>query len=126
MMNREIIVIVDDDPNVTEALAAALESDSRLVVTCSDIEAAKIIVERMAVDLLLTDVRISPPFGFEGLDLIRYVSSRSPRTVVAAMTGAPSRELIKEARSRGAAEVFAKPFSIDSVELLLTRAQEVA
>ena len=43
----QLIVILDDDVLVTEALAEGLERDGRTVVTCNDLESAQLIVERL-------------------------------------------------------------------------------
>ncbi|HVT43810.1 MAG TPA: response regulator [Thermoanaerobaculia bacterium] len=124
-MKKEIILILDDDLGITEALALALEAEHRTIVTCCDVAAAQLVIEKMPISLLLTDIRLTGSFAFEGLELIDHVRRHSPSTRIALMTGAPSTELRLEAIRRGALAVFNKPFEIDDVEDLILSTESV-
>jgi EAL domain-containing protein (putative c-di-GMP-specific phosphodiesterase class I)/ActR/RegA family two-component response regulator len=114
------VLIVDDEPVIGIGLAAALECDGRRVVVCRDLESARIILEAEPVTDILTDVKLSGSFRFEGLDFITEIIRVSPATHVILMTGHYSEELAAEAHRRGADAVLSKPFSIDSLTPLLT------
>lgn len=114
------LLIVDDEPVIGIGLAAALECDGRRIAVCRDLESAQIILENEPVTDILTDVKLSGSFRFEGLDFITEVIRVSPATRVILMTGHASDELIAEAERRGADAVLAKPFEIDSLLPLLT------
>ena len=114
------LLIVDDEPVIGIGLAAVLECDGRRIVVCRDLESAQIILENEPVTDILTDVKLSGSFRFEGLDFITEVIRVSPATRVILMTGHASDELVAEAERRGADAVLAKPFSIDSLRPLLT------
>jgi EAL domain-containing protein (putative c-di-GMP-specific phosphodiesterase class I) len=119
MSGRQTILIVDDDRGITEALAALLEKPGREIVVCASIESAQIVVERMRVSCVVTDVRLTSPFRFEGLDFIRDVKRHSPESVIVLMTGSLTGELTREAIARGATAVLAKPFSTEELEALI-------
>lgn len=115
----QTVLIVDDDPIIADALAMALERRGRELIVCSDLESAEIVIERMPVAAVITDVRLSSPFRYEGLDFIAHIRRYAPESTIVLMTGAHTRELEAEAFARGAAAVLAKPFELSAVEKLL-------
>src|SRR5580765_4866483 len=112
----QLVVILDDDLNITEALAYGLEREGRTVVTCNDLESAQMVVERLKPSHVVSDVRLSGPFGFEGLDFIRYVGKHSPATRVVLMTGDAPDALQLEASERGAVGFLQKPFDVADLD----------
>lgn len=118
-MRRDIILILDDDPQVTSSLAFGLEREEWVVITCNEPECAKLILEKFPITCVVSDIRLTGPFGFEGLDLLRFVMRTSPKTRVVLMTGAPSAELQNEAESRGVLAFLHKPFELSPLEDLL-------
>jgi EAL domain-containing protein (putative c-di-GMP-specific phosphodiesterase class I)/ActR/RegA family two-component response regulator len=115
----QLIVILDDDLMVTEALAGGLERDGRTMVTCNDLESAQLIVERMKPSHVVSDIRLSGPFGFEGLDFVGFVRQHSPATRVILMTGDAPDALQLEASERGAVGFLQKPFDISDLDQAL-------
>jgi EAL domain-containing protein (putative c-di-GMP-specific phosphodiesterase class I) len=115
----QTVLIVDDDADIADALAMMLERPGRELIVCGDLESAEIAIERMPVAGVITDVRLSSPFRFEGLDFINHIRRHSPDSVIVLMTGANSPELEKEAIARGAATVLSKPFDTALLDELL-------
>lgn len=117
----ETILIVDDDVEVTEGLSMALTlgRKDRLIITCNDVESAQVVLERVPVTAMITDVRFSGPFAFEGLDMLRFVLEKCPDVRILLMSGNFSPELEGEALRRGARAFLHKPFGIASLEQLL-------
>jgi EAL domain-containing protein (putative c-di-GMP-specific phosphodiesterase class I)/ActR/RegA family two-component response regulator len=112
----QLVLILDDDVVITEALAEGLEREGRTVITCNDLESAQLIVERLKPSHVISDVRLSGPFGFEGLDFIRFVKQFSPETRVVLMTGDAPDALQLEASERGAVGFLRKPFDIADLD----------
>jgi EAL domain-containing protein (putative c-di-GMP-specific phosphodiesterase class I) len=112
----QLVVILDDDVMITDALAEGLEREGRTVVTCNDLESAQMIVERMKPSHVVSDVRLSGPFGFEGLDFIRFVRQHSPESRVVLMTGDAPDALQLEASERGAVGFLRKPFDVADLD----------
>lgn len=120
-MRGQTILIVDDEPMVAESIAEALDDPGRRIIVCADIDAAASVLERFPVSLVLTDVRMSHPFGYEGLELVRRVSSMRGTAGVVVMTGLRDPELGDFARSHGAAMMLQKPFDLSRLEDFLAR-----
>lgn len=82
---KRTALVVDDEEPFLLSLAdgvAAFDSEIR-VVTASSGQAALELVDRLAVDLLVTDLRMP---GMDGLELIRSLRARRPCLPVIVMT----------------------------------------
>lgn len=125
-MNRAVVLVVDDDPAVTEGLAAGLYGETRTIVTCQTVEAAELIVEEMHPSAVISDIQLSGRFDFDGLRLLSHITLHSPETAVVLMSGARTDGLAAEAERLGAWAFLEKPFGLDEIEaLLLTAAGNV-
>lgn len=62
---RQTILVVDDDPAISELMRDFLEAEGFAVETAADAGAAFAIVERVPVDCLLLDVMMPGQSGFE-------------------------------------------------------------
>ena len=81
------------------------------IIVCGDLESAQLVVERYSPACIVTDVRLSSPFRFEGLDLVADVRRRMGEQRIVVMTGARTEGLQDEALARGAYAVLRKPFT---------------
>lgn len=120
----QTVLIVDDDSSLAEGLAAVLEQRGRRIIVCRELEPAQIVLEMESPDIVVTDVRLSSPFRFEGLDFIRDARRQMPSGTIVLMTGALSAGMANEARERGATAVLEKPFAIAELEALLPPPQD--
>jgi EAL domain-containing protein (putative c-di-GMP-specific phosphodiesterase class I) len=116
----QTLLIVDDDPNVGLGLAVALERNGRRIIVCRDLESAQIILASEPVTDIVTDVKLSGPFRFEGLEFITEILHVAPSARVILMTGHATEELVAEAERRGADAVLPKPFGTEALEPLLS------
>src|SRR5439155_2645 len=115
LANQELLLLVDDDFTIRTAMAAALERPGRRIVTCADLESAEILLETLPIDTTIADVRLSGPFGCEGLDLIRYAVARRPGMRIVLMSGDATEEMSREAVARGASALLQKPLGVDEI-----------
>lgn len=115
----QLVLLIDDDVMVTEALSAGLAREGRTIITCNDLEAAQLLVERLTPSHIVTDVHLSGPFNFEGLDFIRYAKRHSPESRVILMTGDAPAALQMEASERGATAFLQKPFDMRELDSIL-------
>jgi EAL domain-containing protein (putative c-di-GMP-specific phosphodiesterase class I) len=115
----QTLLIIDDEPEICTALATALNERGRHVIVCRDAEAAQFVIEAFPITHVLTDIRLSGPFRFEGLDIIDLVKRNAPAASVVVLTGHSTDELQKEARKRGAVSVLQKPCSMEEIEQFL-------
>lgn len=116
---HQIVLIIDDEVSVTEGLANGLARSGRTIVTSNDLESAELAVEWLKPSHIVTDVRLTGAFGYEGLDLIRYVKRLSPDSRIILMTGDAPDALQLEASERGAVGFLQKPFELDSLDSIL-------
>lgn len=115
----QLVLLLDDDAMITEALAAGLEREGRTVITCNDIESAELIVGSMQPSHIVTDIRLTGHFAFEGLDFIRFIKRHAPQSRIIMISGDGSSALQREAAERGAAVFLRKPFEISELETAL-------
>jgi EAL domain-containing protein (putative c-di-GMP-specific phosphodiesterase class I) len=115
----QTFLIIDDDPQVCAGLAAALEAPGRDIIVCRDLEAAQMVVERFPLTHVLTDMKFTGPFRYEGLEVVDLVKRYVSTALIIVMTGHATDDLRAEARVRGADAVLAKPFSLAEIERLL-------
>lgn len=121
-LNRPVkVLIADDERGARLALEVPLRLSGYDVIAVTDgreaIERGK--VERF--DVVLTDVFMP---GVGGLDVIREFRRLSPDTKVIALTAQGSLEIAMEAISEGAVDFIAKPFDIEQVMAVVSRATE--
>src|SRR5579863_1088625 len=113
------ILIVDDDPDVHQLLAAALAADDRQIESAYDGPEA---IERLLAapyDLVLTDVNMPQ---LDGLALLERIHQMRPDTKVVVMTVASTPESIVYALRERAFSYFSKPFTIQAVSEMVARA----
>src|SRR2546427_10331552 len=70
---HQIVLVLDDDPMITEGLAMGLAREGRTVITANDLEGGEMVVEWLKPSHVVSDVRLTGTFGYEGLDFIRFV-----------------------------------------------------
>jgi EAL domain-containing protein (putative c-di-GMP-specific phosphodiesterase class I) len=121
--STQSILLLDDDPIITEGLGEALQRDGRTIITCNDIESAELMVERMQPSHVVTDVRLSGPFAFEGLDFVRFVRRHAPESHVVLMSGQASDAVQHEGSERGAVAFLRKPFQLRELDAVLDQTE---
>lgn len=119
MSAREYILLIDDDPDVTDGLALLLERRGRTVIVCADVESAELMLSRFPVTHIVTDVQFSGSFGFEGLHFLERMRSIRSTCRFVLMTGYVSDALRAAARALGVEAVLAKPFTYEELDRAL-------
>jgi DNA-binding NtrC family response regulator len=116
MGSKGTILILDDEPIVTERLHAALEKIGFEVESFTDSQAALERFSSRSFDVLVTDLKMHKP---DGLDVLAYVQRRSPKTRVIMITGYATVETARQAMKGGAVDFIAKPFKISHLRDLI-------
>lgn len=117
---HQTILIIDDDPDITEALSLLLQARGRTLIVCADVESAELAMERFAVTDVVTDVQFSGRFGFEGLHFLERMRTKRGNARIVLMTGFATDALRDEVAGYGAAALLAKPFEVAELEAVLT------
>jgi DNA-binding NtrC family response regulator len=118
-MARENILIVDDEPDMRDALTAALRREGLCVFTAANGVEALEKVQSQALDLIITDVRM-PRMG--GLALLQELKRTRADVPVVMMTGYGRIEDAVEAMKAGAFDYLLKPFSLEDLKAVVMKA----
>jgi DNA-binding NtrC family response regulator len=118
-MARENILVVDDEPDMRDALTAALRRDGLCVFTAANGVEALEKVQGQSFDLIITDVRM-PRMG--GLALLQELKRTSAEIPVVMMTGYGRIEDAVEAMKAGAFDYLLKPFSLEDLKAVVAKA----
>lgn len=78
------VLCVDDEPNILAALKRALRPAGLVVLTAPGAAEALEVLERLPVDLLISDMRMP---GMDGAQLLEQVHARWPQVVRILLTG---------------------------------------
>ena len=101
------ILVVEDDPNLREAVCDTLELAGQAVVSASGGEAALALLEAQSVALVVSDVRMMP---MDGIALLKEIRGRFPHLPVVLMTAYADVDRAVEAMRCGACDFLLKPF----------------
>jgi two-component system response regulator AtoC len=115
------ILIVDDDESFGGMLEEALSGKGHDVLRATSAEAGLDMAQAGDVELVLLDVMLP---GMSGLEAIDAFHKRHPEADVIVMTAFGSRETAVAALRRGAYDFFAKPFSLQEMEVVVRRVLE--
>jgi CheY-like chemotaxis protein/anti-sigma regulatory factor (Ser/Thr protein kinase) len=119
MPSPKRILIVDDDPDVHQLLAAALQAPDRRIESAADGLEGLAQVQAAPYDLVITDVTMP---GLDGLELLERIRKLRPETRVMVMTVASTPEDIIRALREQAFTYLSKPFTIAAVSQMVATA----
>lgn len=113
------ILITDDEKNIREGLAAAMEMEG---YTAFLAENGKAGLERIAkgdIDLVITDLRMP---GVSGEEVLAKVAAENPSIPVIVLTGHGSIDSAVQAMRNGAYDFLTKPLNLDQLTMIVKRA----
>ncbi|MEJ5188436.1 MAG: sigma-54 dependent transcriptional regulator, partial [Breznakiellaceae bacterium] len=113
------LLVVDDEKNIREGLAEALQLDGHEVALAADGDEAYNRFQKGDIDLVITDLRMP---GMSGEELLRRITSESPGLPVIVLTGHGTVENAVDAMRNGAYDFLTKPVNLDRLSLLVKRA----
>ncbi|MDR0629968.1 MAG: sigma-54 dependent transcriptional regulator [Treponema sp.] len=113
------LLVVDDEKNIREGLAASLEMDGYEVVTAAQGDEGWKRFQKGDLDLVITDLRMA---GLSGEELLKRITAESPGIPVIVLTGHGTVETAVAAMRNGAYDFLTKPVNLDRLSLLVKRA----
>lgn len=113
------LLIADDEKNIRQGLAAALQLDGHEAVTAADGNEGWKRFQKGDIDLVITDLRMP---GMSGEELLKRVCADSPGVPVIVLTGHGTVENAVAAMRDGAYDFLTKPVNLDRLSLLVKRA----
>jgi DNA-binding NtrC family response regulator len=112
------ICIVDDEQIVCERLKPLLEKIGYQVESYTDSKSALERLTEKKFDILITDLKMGRP---DGLELLNFTRTHSPKTRVIIITGFATVETAREAMKSGAVDFIAKPFRLGQIRDLVVK-----
>ena len=101
------ILVVEDDPNLREAVCDTLELAGLAVVSAPGGNEALQLLDAQSVALVVSDVRMMP---MDGITLLKEIRNRYPHLPVVLMTAYADVDRAVEAMRSGACDFLLKPF----------------
>jgi DNA-binding NtrC family response regulator len=117
----EMILVVDDDPYIQEALGDRLESLGYRVARASDGKQALELIDHHEPQMVFLDIEMP---GMKGLDVLREIRTREKDFPVVMITAYGSIDLAVEAMKEGAYDFVPKPFKPSHIALVVEKAME--
>lgn len=121
-MALEKILVVDDEPLVRNFLSETLRRKNYEVHIAENGMRAIQLIKENTFDLIITDMRMP---DLSGIDVLKKAKEISPATVVIVITAFGSIENAVEAMRLGAFNYLIKPFSPDTIEAVIEKADEL-
>jgi DNA-binding NtrC family response regulator len=117
---QDVILVVDDDQNITNLLVRMIEKEGyRNVLAADSGKKALSLIHDNDVSIILTDVRMPSMTGIELLERIKEINDT---IIVIIITAFGSIDLAVECIKKGANDFITKPFSSDIVLLAIEKA----
>jgi two-component system KDP operon response regulator KdpE len=105
------ILVIDDEPQITRALRAALAAQGFDVRTANDPEEGLLLFREWLPDLVITDLMMP---GLSGVDVSRAIRSQGPIPILVLSVRDHERSKV-EALDAGADDYVTKPFGIQEL-----------
>ncbi|MGH7025166.1 MAG: sigma-54-dependent transcriptional regulator [Caulobacteraceae bacterium] len=119
------VLVVDDEADIRELVAAIMQDDGYQVRTAKDSESALAALRARKPSLMILDIWMSGG-GMDGLELLDVVKGLDEELPVIMISGHGNIEMAVSAIKRGAYDFLEKPFKSDRLLLLAQRAVEAA
>lgn len=118
MIDKKIILIVDDDEMFRQSIISFLTRCGYEVVTALNVEETMEIVKRNNIDLIVTEM-VMPKSN--GIDLLKTVKASFPQTEVVIVTAYGEVESYLEAMNLGAFEYLTKPIEPSEIKKVINK-----
>jgi two-component system, NtrC family, response regulator PilR len=115
------ILVVDDERSMRELLMIVLRREGHQVHLAEDGKSAVATMERQAIDVLISDIKMP---GMSGVDVLREAKRIDPDIVGIMITAYASTESAVEALRLGAYDYLTKPFDVEELKAKVNNALE--
>jgi len=121
-MDKESILVVEDEDIMRESLVDWFSSEDHKVDAARDGDEALKDFNLNDYDVMIVDLKLP---GRDGLSVLSEVRVKNPKTKVIIITAYPSVDTAEEAMRRGAVDYLAKPFELERLGTLITKARNI-
>ncbi len=124
-MARGDILVVDDERDIRELVGDILEDEGHTVRLAWDSDSAYAEINREPPDLVILDIWLKDS-KHDGIDILKSVRRDNPSIPVVIISGHGNIEIAVAAVKQGAYDFIEKPFNIDQLMVVITRAIETS
>lgn len=115
------ILVIDDEENIRNGLAANFEMEDYNVKTAANGKEGIALIDKGDIDLVITDLRMD---GISGEEVVHHVTTETPGIPVIVLTGHGSIDSAVKAMRDGAYDFLTKPLNLDQLNMIVKRALE--
>lgn len=112
---RKRILLVDDETSLLYAIEAYLGGCGYEVHCATEVEQAIALLTNIRYDLVLTDLRMTPIQGAEGLLVLQVIRDHGLQSRVIVLTGAATPAVESEAKRLGVDRFLLKPLPLPTL-----------
>jgi len=113
------ILVIDDEATMRDSCRQALSRDGNRVEVAEDGLKGLAMLAKESFDLIILDLKMP---GLSGMDVLKKIKDSDPEAMVIVITGYATVESAVEAMKRGAYDFIPKPFTPDSLRVIVKRA----
>jgi len=121
LVSAQHLLVVDDDDSVRNACCEIARRMGFHVHEADSVPSARAVMKQLPLDLILLDMKLP---GGGGLLLLEETKALHPETAVVVMTAFATVSSAVEAMRIGAADYLTKPFALEELTAMLTRASQ--
>ncbi len=121
MYSQPNILVVDDEESIRDSCRQALERKGNRVEVAEDGSKALSLLEKESFDLVILDLKLP---GLNGMEVLKKIKEEDPDIIVVVITGYATVESAVEAMKIGAYDFIPKPFTPDSLRMIVSRGLE--
>src|SRR5687767_9847122 len=115
------VLIVDDERSMRELLERVFRREGYTVSVADNGAKALEMIREGFCDLIISDVKMP---GLTGIELLTQCRESSPDTMVILMTAFATIDNAREAFKLGADDFVQKPFDVDELKIVVSKALE--
>ncbi len=119
------ILVVDDERDIRALIADILQDEGHGVRLAADSDTTLAEINKAAPDLIILDIWLKDS-RLDGIDILKRVRRDNPAIPVVIISGHGNIEIAVAAIKQGAYDFIEKPFNIDQLLVVVTRALETS
>ncbi|MCK4293941.1 MAG: sigma-54-dependent Fis family transcriptional regulator, partial [Planctomycetes bacterium] len=121
MPSQANILVIDDEESMRDSCRQTLSRDGNRVEMAEDGSKGLTMLKEQSFDVVILDLKMP---GLSGMEVLKRIKEGNPAAVVIVITGYATVESAVEAMKNGAYDFISKPFTPDTLRMIVTRALE--
>ena len=119
MSRQTNILVIDDEESMRDSCQQTLSRSGHYVETAGNGKKGLELLKKTSYDLVILDLKMP---GLSGLEVLEKIKEDDPEIVVVVITGYATIESAVEAMKKGAYDFIPKPFTPESLRVIVKRA----